>query len=394
MIGINFRRTFHPIGQGAFFTEQFFDGVSAELLYNVVYDCGSNSSGIIKQMERCIKSTLHDKKKIDVMFLSHFDDDHVNYVKFLKEHGYLEWTKLFVPMLAEEEWLGIEPYVTNYHFILTLNENVKGGRKVILVEPDEGNEKNDDEQLKAPRAIEDIENDKIPSGTPLYKDVASTGVIWYYTPFNVRFNELIDELKGKLGNDYAKLRDKSYVMANMEKLKGIYQKLGKNPTNGSAINLNSLLVMSYPEKPDRCKDYGNRTVCNAYYNEWFRWNLRYTQYWLAQKKIYAGSCLYTGDTSANLDSVWKRIEQMIKLCLGDGKNLSLIQIPHHGSKYSYDKRIIESDNIYAGFTNYDPFYHQPIFDVNLPMKFAMHKKPLILVTKEDASRFEEYWSLA
>ena len=106
--------------------------------------------------------------------------------------------------------------------------------------------------------------------------------------------------------------------------------------------------------------------------------------------LYAGSCLYTGDTSANLDSVWKRIEQMIKLCLGD-KLLSLIQIPHHGSRNSYDKRIVESKMIYAGFTNYDPFYHQTIFDVNLPMKFAMQKKPLILVTKENASRFEEYW---
>lgn len=388
-----FRRTFHPVGQGAFFTEQFYNETKDELLYNVVYDCGSKSSGIKKQMERCIKSTLRDKEKIDVLFLSHFDDDHVNYVKYLNEHGYLKGTKVFIPMLAEEEWLGIEPCVTNYHFILTLNENVKGGRKVIQVEPDEGNEKNDDEQLKAPRAIEDIVDDKILSGTPLSTDVASKGVIWYYTPFNVGFKVLIDELKGKLENDYTKLRDKSYVMANMDKLKGKYQKLGKNPPKGTAINLNSLLVMSYPKKPDCCKEYGNRTVCNEYYYEWFRWNRIYTQRWLAQKKIYAGSCLYTGDTSANQDSVWKRIEQMIKLCLGDGKNLSLIQIPHHGSKYSYDERIIESDKIYAGFTNYDPFYRQTIFDVNLPMKFAIKRKPLIPVTKENASRFEEYWRL-
>ena len=31
------KRTFHPIGQGAFFTEQFFDNSQDKLLYNVVY---------------------------------------------------------------------------------------------------------------------------------------------------------------------------------------------------------------------------------------------------------------------------------------------------------------------------------------------------------------------
>lgn len=385
-----FKRSFHPVGQGAFFTEQFFIENSEKLLYNVVYDCGSKSTAIQKHMECCIKGTLHDRKEIDVMFLSHFDNDHVKYVKSLKNKGYLRSTKIFIPMMAEKEWLGIGSYIKNYQFFLSLDESATGGRKVIQVMPDKGNEKNDDEHLKTPRTIEDIEDDKILSGTPLYTEIASTGIIWYYTPFNVRFKALIEDFKEKLGKNYEKLRDKDYVLANMDKLKDIYQTLGSNPPKGTAINLNSLMVMSYPEKSDRCKDYGNRTACNTYYYEWFRWNRNYTRHWLIRMNIYAGSCLYTGDTSANMDSVWKRIEQMIKLCLGE-KNLSLIQIPHHGSKNSYDKRIVESKKIYAGFTNYDPFYHQTIFDVNLPMKFAMQKKPLILVTKEDASRFEEYW---
>ena len=33
-----FKRTFHPVGQGAFFTEQFYDDNQDTLLYNVVYD--------------------------------------------------------------------------------------------------------------------------------------------------------------------------------------------------------------------------------------------------------------------------------------------------------------------------------------------------------------------
>ena len=40
------KRTFHPVGQGAFFTEQFYSDDATTLLYNVVYDCGSKSPGV------------------------------------------------------------------------------------------------------------------------------------------------------------------------------------------------------------------------------------------------------------------------------------------------------------------------------------------------------------
>ena len=70
-----------------------------------------------------------------------------------------------------------------------------------------------------------------------------------------------------------------------------------------------------------------------------------------------------------------------------------MQVPHHGSKYSYDSKLVDSDKYYAGFTNYDPFYWQRIFDDSLTMRFTMKKKTLILVTKEYGSQFEEYWRL-
>lgn len=107
---IYLKRTFHPVGQGAFFTEQFYDDAMEHVLYNVVYDCGSKSPGIRIQMERDIRNSFYDKKTIDVLFLSHFDDDHVNYVKYLKNHGCLEGTRIFIPMIEAEEWLGIRPY--------------------------------------------------------------------------------------------------------------------------------------------------------------------------------------------------------------------------------------------------------------------------------------------
>lgn len=378
------KRTFHPIGQGAFFTEQFFDKSQDKLLYNVVYDCGLKSSGIQKRMERTIRNSLHDKKVIDVLFLSHFDDDHVNYVMCLKSKGYLASTRIFIPMLAAEDWLEIEPFVSNYRLILSLNEQRQGGTKVIKVDFDKDEERLA-ENVVEPRTIEEIDEDTILSGTILRPAVSTTGPIWRYTPFNVQFKKLISDFKTQLrveGLDYSQLTDKDYILSNMGKLKKIYQGLGKKPSGGTAINLNSLLVMSYPENPVNCEEISRRSLCDLFYYRWHQFEGR-----------SAGSCLYTGDTSANEDFVWDRIEKMIEKCLGTKEKLLLIQIPHHGSKNSYDQKLLDTNRFYAGFTNYDPFYKQHVFDDNLVMRFALRRKPLILVTSEYASQYEEYWGV-
>lgn len=65
MAGINFRRIFHPVGQGAFFTEQLLSHQNGEVLFNVVYDCGSKTTGIRPKMEKEIDNMYADNKHID-----------------------------------------------------------------------------------------------------------------------------------------------------------------------------------------------------------------------------------------------------------------------------------------------------------------------------------------
>lgn len=374
------RRIFHPVGQGAFFTEQFYDSDTEKVLYNVVYDCGSLSKGIKDQIEREIRNSFDDKKEIDILFLSHFDDDHVNYVKYLDANGFLQGARVIIPMLAAEEWIGIDPYVSNYHYVLSL-----GGRhsiKVIRVSLDE--EGDDFQYRNDPISIDRIEGDELKSGTPLMPDRNILGVVWCYTPVNVQFSALIDKFKQKLsdeGLEYGKLGDSGYVIENRGKLKRIYQGLGKKPALGTDINLNSLLVLSYPVHRNRC-EWVYRWGC-------FDWAFL-RRCWF---RGYEGSCLYTGDTSANDSRVWNKISQMITQCLGTGSQLSLFQVPHHGSRNSYDKKLLDSPLFCAGFTNYDPYYRQLIFDDSLPMKFAIREKTLLLITRDCGSRYEEYWKV-
>lgn len=384
---IYLKRIIHPVGQGAFFTEQFFDADMHNVLYNMVYDCGSRSAGIKTQMERDIRNCFHDRKQIDVLFLSHFDDDHVNRVEYLKKEGYLQGTRIFIPMVQDEKRLGIEPYKTNYDFILSLNERGENGTKVVLVDFDESNADNMAPiNTNEPRIIEElVGEDVIKSGTTLKPKDNLIGELWRYTLVNVQFKELIDEFKQKLVDsdpklDYKQLNDVDYVEKNIPTLRKVYQGLGKKPNEGTAINLNSLLVMSYPVVAERCNYVGFRNMYDRYID---------CQY---KREIgYAGSCLYTGDTSANELFVWIRIESMIKECLGLGSKVTMLQVPHHGSKHSYDEKLVNSDSWVNGFTNYDPYYSQHIFDDNLPMKFASNKRMLALVTREYGSQYEEYW---
>ena len=53
-------RTFHPIGQGAFYTEEFSD-------YTIVYDCGSDNNVDLIKSE--IRNTFEENKIIDAVFI-------------------------------------------------------------------------------------------------------------------------------------------------------------------------------------------------------------------------------------------------------------------------------------------------------------------------------------
>lgn len=78
-----FKRVLHPVGQGAFFTEQFYDENDVNI-FTVAYDCGEKNSN--KHLEREIDNTLYptgQPVEIDLMFISHLDEDHISGIEYL-----------------------------------------------------------------------------------------------------------------------------------------------------------------------------------------------------------------------------------------------------------------------------------------------------------------------
>lgn len=74
---MKFQRTIAPVGIGAFYIERFMDEQSGEINFVVVYDCGKGIT-TCGPLRNIIDTELgtYDKTE-DLLFLSHFDKDHI-----------------------------------------------------------------------------------------------------------------------------------------------------------------------------------------------------------------------------------------------------------------------------------------------------------------------------
>lgn len=89
------KRSFLPVGQGAFYTEQFtYDSQKV----NVIYDCGSTTD--IKKVEEQIENRFSKNEIINAVFLSHLDRDHINGLPYLLKYCIVK--NLFFPLITKE----------------------------------------------------------------------------------------------------------------------------------------------------------------------------------------------------------------------------------------------------------------------------------------------------
>ena len=104
---INMTRTFYPVGQGAFYSERFHckDGGDD---FCVVYDCGTKTSKGKENAAAIIQDAFKDNTPIDVLFISHFDKDHVSMMGELANHRQIK--RVVLPLLPVEETAVLQVY--------------------------------------------------------------------------------------------------------------------------------------------------------------------------------------------------------------------------------------------------------------------------------------------
>lgn len=365
-------RTFHSVGQGAFYTEEFRS--VARPRFTTVYDCGTetaegNMDIPLNQQIRDFKFRLRNKE-IDLLFISHFHGDHVNGLDELLKGTMVR--KLVIPMLTEDAIIATrirnlmiygddarvaDAIIREIYF--GSGENDRYG-EIIAVSPEErgaeGEKRNTAER-----------GDLFPkSGSSLYSgdEIVEPDIFWKYIPFNsiddsvqraVDFVNLVRKMPGVI-KDNGDLDVDEIVRNKRKELKDAYKKAMK----GGNDNLYTLVVESSPIDGVRVMPSSNEARC-----------------------IYFGDFEPDGGKD-----VWQRFVSVYS----DYPEIGLVQVPHHGSQNNWRKELLYSLGkrryvISSGTTNR---YHHPCYWVIRDIKRAGHSVSVVCEEQATENCFHYY----
>lgn len=304
---ITLERIFHPIGQGAFYTEKF--KTDKKNIANIVYDCGTVSNQETLREE--INETFEEEEVIDILFLSHLHADHTSGVEYLKQRCKIK--NVILPIVNEFEKLIVKlDLILNKVNIDILNpeEFFDKETKIIYVRPSDGEEQFNSVILNTDELTN---NSSIASGA---KIIINALACWSYTPFNLRNETQLNDFKNELivrEIDIEKLSDIDYFEENKSILFYCY-----GDQNGPKHNKNSLLIYSCSHEYSKLE-----ILSNMLENSTFK-----------SCRTTCVACLYTGDADLTIENLVDRISNTVKNYM---EQTAILQIPHHGSRKNFNK---------------------------------------------------------
>jgi hypothetical protein len=323
---------FHAIGQGCFFTGIFKDQAEDQDVLIFVFDCGSKTAGSyltdeITKFKAKIKKTEGGRPVIDLLMVSHFDEDHVNGILELLEN--VKCTNLVIPYLSIQERLGVfsnggakaewhRRFLQNPEQFIRSNEYDVD--RIILIDGSDGL----NDQINTLRISLDPGTKSNPSDPPsrylIQENISLDDKTQYFKiPFSLETitidwtfkfyikpysSTLIDAFEAELIKQFP-----STSMADLfddrKKLviKGIYKKIFKDINKTSlnvSITKDKIKYVHYGDSPNQLFDYNKRIA----------------------------GILLTGDASLKTADEIKEFKTYYKKEISE---TLLYQIPHHGS---------------------------------------------------------------
>lgn len=343
-------RTFHPVGQGAFYSERFQLWKPKIETHNIVYDCGVCYKKE-KQAVHVVNQAFAGKDEIDYLFISHLDYDHVSLA-----YAILPRVKnIVLPLVSKEELI-----IAMMFYVVSEESGAASFFSEIINRIEDGNRRNTvifvgDVEV-APN--ESDNTNVVMSGTEI---VPQWDYDWVLIPHNVKYHsrrqELTDEL-GKLIHQkefveeivgqglktfktadelLSKLNERDFagkvlVMPNLKKaIKSAYTSIE------GGTNENSLLLYSGPKS-------GETKYMLEYCMPERPW---------CYCGISQAACLYTGDSTCDMAD-WKKKYSAV------WDHVGTIQLPHHGSVESFDVDSYPIDRQYifpVSFGTYNTYGH-------------------------------------
>ena len=340
-------RTFHPVGQGAFYSERFYCGTNN--VFNVVYDCGTQTNR--KNLTQIIRETFPaingEKQKINYLFVSHFHEDHINGLKTLLNQCEVEC--IVIPAITDKNILLCD-YI---HNTIRSEENDDDGNwfmEMCFSNPNSQQIEFNGQRIalrKIPLDVQPSQNQNV---------IPAKNFDWEYLlfcPLSGDWRGFVEEFNKEFPTPYAQFNGNNFMILKntftkktdgFESLKKLYKNYYKNPKKND--NYYSMAVLSKPT--------------------------------FSIEKADEKMCLYTGDYPArdkkclqelknNYDAYWN--------------NFKTMQIPHHGSRCDNPKDLYDITGrncVYSYGTNNQ--FHHPCG--KMLSELLIQKESLIPVNEE------------
>lgn len=281
------RRFVCPVGQGGFHIETIGD-------MTIVFDCGSATSLAI--VEDCIDILRKERDRVDYLFISHLDTDHVNSLGYLLHS--VKVCKAVTPMIPQE--------LKEVYSIAT-----NGAYNTIIA------------MLQASDVtIEEVGNDDNWGRDYSFRD------IWEWIAKSMMqpndFSLLTTELTNE-GIDCQELGNAQYL----EEEKASINNAFKTVFGSQGPNAKGLIMLSQRSENVKVRTSKVYKGCRCCYSD--------CDYPMCIGTSENSSCLYVGDANlkkkANLTDVQAFLRRMTD------NQLELMQIPHHGSQYNSGKTL-------------------------------------------------------
>lgn len=392
MLHDRLHRIIHPSGHGAFFTERFFLKDRADFI--VVYDCGSSDKYPKEQelLEKEVKEFFNAGDIINILFISHFDGDHVNGIKHLMPYLSSQ-TKLVMPFSYEYFYLPKSSPILEYmSMVMGIADDLSVKSSWVKYADVLNSESSDGGNATLDSF--DIPEGFLNSGTRIGGAFSRTGkrrFKWIYVPFNLyddrKYREKFEaEVKDKFSKEAKDIRSLDLNEEAIQKLRDIYKNLGPYKTkdvkdsirksNGSKnINFNSLIVLSKANHYN-CDCCGRIPYMHMECENLMRYG------------FCDGSCLYTGDSNFGSPQYVDRLDSVLGFYTE--LPICLFQLPHHGSRQYYCKALLRAYDMYTNlFVNCGQYdFNQKSFpQMSEDIKAAGRK--MVMVTGKKYCRLEQ-----
>ena len=361
----NMKRKFLPVGQGAFFCERF-SADECGIPINVVYDCGTVSG--LSHLKKIVDQEFKKSDVIDALFISHLHEDHINGIPMLMARCRVK--RVYLPLISPIDLALMRlDYETRNRPSMSLDKLLLGDEMMLaeyfvrrmledpqnaLVEVSRRYNRDTEvsqlnsfvvgvtPQTRQTQGLDDLSEPIFPSVEKgiraskwryktfcIKNDVAVESVMWKFRetftgdPTPERIAELVKE-----GCADKKIR---------KKIRGLYVDIK------GGFNSHSLTMCS--ENIDSgCRQVIDKGLCNG------------NMFSYVMPGDVASGCLYTGDFNASNIKYWLQMKSAYK---DNWKRIGCVQVPHHGSQYSFNDGILNKETyhvISAGLGNH---HHHP-----------------------------------